>query len=303
MTVTKVCVNSLSNLGHAGCDTINPFLDVSGLLITSSDFSIDTYTNLALQATFTNAIKAGTMFVLQDLYEMEDQSTETQYYESPNERRIPRRNGKYRYLYKFILPFEVHKRLQSFTNANVKVIPFDNDGNIKVYSANGVLSTGFSVSMIKAEKMSEALPDGTPAFSPLVIDFDNAQEWNEYGVYVKPTWSPEDLRDLAPVDVAIVGSASATAFTASVYYDNGLSSDGSVNNVGIAGLVKADFLSLTAAGASQDSAIDTVTDNGDGTYTFACTGFATGTLTLVAPASLSSGLLIKSSGTATVTVV
>lgn len=308
--ISSVCTTNLSNLGSGGCATANPFIDPIAIILTNSSFTFAAPSNFATQSDWIAGITAGTVFPLQGIVEYEDQSEETQYYESPTGNRVVRRLGKYRFTFRFNKPFAVHKKLQSFRNANVKMFIVDSEGNIWGTKPTGTVGTaaatgavqGFTVSLFNPEKLSMPGADGTPAWSAVAVDLYDPQEWNEYGIYANPTWNPTDLEPLTDVILAQVGETSATEFKISVSYQDQYTSAGAVNNIGISGLVVADF----AYTKSGSGAITSVTDNADGTYTFAGTAFAgTDTVTLVAPASLTdkTGLLIEAINTVTLTAI
>ena len=102
---------------------------------------------------------------------------------------------------------------------------------------------------------------------------------------------------LAPTAATV----SALAFACTVYYVDGWTTAGAVNNVAITGLLIADFAFFDAAGDAQ-AAPSGITDNGDGSYTFVFAALETGTFNLVTPSSITDGLNIISGGAGTVTV-
>lgn len=301
--LTSVCTTNLTNLGSGGCATANPFIDPIAIILTNSSFSFTAPSNFATQADWTAGITAGTVFPLQGIVEYEDQSEETQYYESPTGNRVVRRLGKYRFTFRFNKPFAVHKKLQSFRNANVKMFIVDSEGNIWGTKPTGTVGTaaatgavqGFTVSLFNPEKLSMPGADGTPAWSAVAVDLYDPQEWNEYGIYCNPTWNPSDLEPLTDVVLTQV-SASTTAAVIGVYYQDQYTSAGAVNSIGIAGLVSADF-EYSATGV-----ITSFLDNGNGTYTFGAasgTPFASSaTFGLVVPSALAdkTGLIVEQYG-------
>jgi hypothetical protein len=295
MAIQKVCSSLLYNIGSLDCNKNNPFLDAVALIFTLDDFEFDTFADFATEAEWTDGVKAGNIFPLPGIVEVEDQSEESQYYEAPSGQRIPRRLGKYRHIYRYNLPFEVHKALQSFRSANVRVFIVDDAGNISGYSPDGTKVKGFSLSNLNPEKMTSAGQDNTPAWSPIVVDQQDAKQWNELGVFINPAWDAASLLALTDVELSVV-SASATEIVIKVAYNAGLSADGSVSFVGVAGILEADFSFTTTSPTSM-------VDNGNGTYTFTGTSMASGSVDLVAPSSMAStGAPIKSTGPAVITI-
>lgn len=303
MAVLSVCTTNLSNLGHGGCATSNPFLDPIALILTNKSFSFPTEADFATSTKWTDGIAAGTVFPLQGITEYEDQSEETQYYESPTGNRVVRRLGKYRFVFRFNKPLEVHKKLQSFRNADLRLFIVDSNGNIWGTNPSTTVVKGFQVALFNPEKLTMPGADGTPAWTALTIDLYDPQEWNEYGVYVNPsTWNPTDLQALVDVHLEQVGTATATSLTVGVYYYDGFTSAGAINKVGISGLA---FLDFAIVGSGTLGVVGGWADKGDGTYTFTTVGLTTNDdVNLVAPASLAdqAGMIVESTGAVDITV-
>lgn len=298
MTVIKVCATELQNVGSLGCKKVNPFVDAVTLIFTTPDFEFASFEDFADESKFTDAIKAGKMFVIHDIVEIDDQSEDTRYYEAPNGNRTPRRLGKYRHMYNFNKPLEVHKALQSFRNADLNLIIVDDIDNVSAYSPDGVKVKGFDIGMINPEKMKSAGQDDTPAWTPLMVDLRDAKQWNEKGVFVNPSWSPLALESVSDVEISVV-SASATSVVLKVAYNAGLQSDGTPDLIGIAGIIETDFEFVTTTPTGGG----TMVDNGDGTYTFPGVGMVSGSVDLKPPStSGSGGSPIESTGPATITI-
>ena len=296
--IQKVCADALGNIGSLACSKNNPFVDAVSLLITTSDFEFATKTSFATKADHDTAIKAGKMFPLHGIVEFEDQSEESKYYESPSGVRIPRGLGKYRYVYLYNKGLEVHKALQSFRNANLRVFIVDDAGNICGYSPDGIKVVGFTVGMLNPEKMRSAMQDNTPAWSPVVVDLADAKEWNEKGIFVVPGWSAVSLEAVADVEISVV-SAAATLLVLRVAYYEGLESDGSDLLVGAAGILQEDFVFTTTAPTAA-----AMVDNADGTYNFLGVAMVSGSVTLKSPALAASlGQPIKAVAPAVITIV
>jgi len=303
MPITGICVSSLPNIGSVGCETKNPFLDPVALILTSSTFSFLTFTAFATETDWRDGIAAGNVIPIQGILEAEDQSEETQYHETTAGKRVFRRLGQYRYMFRFVKTFAVHKKLQSFRNADVKAFIVDSAGNVWGTNPTGTVVKGFSLSMINPEKLTMPTGDGTPAWTTLTLDFLDANEWNKFGEYVNPTsWSVTALEPLVDVDIDQVGVATATSLTVSVMYDNGLDAEGNPSLVGIGGLAFADF---TISGTGTLGIAGDFVDNGDGTYDFVTVGLITGDIVnIVTPSNLTdkTGIIVESTGGKDVTV-
>ena len=142
----------------------------------------------------------------------------------------------------------------------------------------------------------------TPSWSPVSIIEKNSTQWNGHGISILPDWVAEDLRGLANVNITVSGTPTTTEIILAVGAPTGrLDDTGALETIAVTGIVTADFVVLKASDGSTQTV--TFTDNGDGTYTGVGTGLATGTADLVAPSAMAStGLLIESTGAATVTI-
>jgi hypothetical protein len=304
MTISRLCVTTtdnagLQNLGRGGCKDVNPFKSFKGVIFTTKDFAFDDAEAFADRLEWVAGIKAGQVFPLPRLNTYEDISVEATYNESETQKRTNTRIGDYRFNYAWNLPFDVHKKLQSFRNAALRAFIVDEDGNVFGTNDAGKIK-GFSISMINPHKMQfvSASADA-PALSRVEVDYDNYREWDVYGESVPMAWNVLGLEPLTDVNLEVVGSPSATSVVIRVYSSSGLAADGTAAKVAVTGIIQADFnVSLTGTASGM-------TDNGDGTYTFAGTAFATGTINLKAPTAMTSDFgdfYIISTGAATVTI-
>lgn len=310
-TAIKVIGNSFESMGTGGTKKDNSAVAISGIILTTADFNFATVALAATQSEWVDGIKEKNVFPFFGLDSYEDQSTDATIYESATQRRKLLRLGKKRFMFSFDLPLDAHRAMQSYRNGDLRMFIVEEDGKIRFYN-QGDAVWGFTTSLVNPGKMKEVAPDGaTPALSSLYIDMENFREWDEQGDFFTPTWEATSLEPLIPVDITkadgSVGAiaASALAFTFAVGSRDGWTSAGVSNRVGIKGLMKADFAFTTTAGATQDAAVDTLTDNADGTYTAACTGFATGFVDLVAVATrvvTDASLLVDSNGQCAITV-
>jgi len=303
MTVAKVISTGISNLGYGGTKSKNPFVDMVGVIATTKSFSFSTVAAAATESGWTDGIKAKTVFPFPQLWDVEDQGVVEVYAESANAKRKKTRKRVRRYKFMFDNAMDVHRAMQSFDNTDLRWFIFDGNNNIKFYK-DGDYVKGFSCSMVSVEAMTDASQSGdAPALSSIVVDFDNSNEWDTYGDYITPSWAAKDLEPLTNVYLEQVGVATATDATIRVYSYTGYNAAGAIDKIGIAGLVIADFTATTEAGVDQTAALSagtpgTMTDNGDGTYTFDAAGLVKGTVNLVAASSLSGGYFDSHFGTA-----
>lgn len=302
MTVRRLCVTTtdnagLENLGRTGCTTVNPFKALKGVIFTLAEFSFADAEAFATKDNWVTGIKNGQVFPMPSLNTYENNSVEATYNESETQKRTLTRQGDYRYNYAWNLPFDTHKKLQSFRNGALRAFHVDEAGNIMGTVEDGEIK-GFSIGMINPLKMQYvAASADTPALSRVEVDYDDYREWDAYGTYVESAFSALKLEPLTDVNLEVV-SSSASEVVVKVYSTSGLASDGTKAMVGIPGIIEDDF--TVGFGTATG-----FTDNEDGTYKFEGTGFTTGTIDLVAPSAMTSefgNFYIISTGAADVTI-
>ena len=298
MTIAKVVSTSLDNLGRKGTRQDNELTAIDGIIFSTSDFA-PTIADLATESTWTDGIKEKTVFPLPGLDSYEDQSSEDVMYEAPSGNRKMLRRGKTRYMFQWDIPFSVHRSLQSYNNADLRIWII-RDGKICFYNDGGT-ARGFSINMFNTGRMKEVPADGsTPAFTPVYIDLANYREWDIYGETLEPSWEPADLEPL--IDVTLEATTQTDAsIVVKVYSADGYDEDGAVKEVAIKGIAEADFVLTDVGSLNAESGF---VDNGDGTYTFTpAITFRSGSINLADPDDMTStGLLIQSTGAVTITI-
>lgn len=298
MGTSVKCGANYGNLGSL-CGSKNDFRMVNMLLITTPDFQFDTALEFADKTKHEEAIKAGKMFVLKGVQEIDDNSVETKYYEAPSGRKTKTKDAVYSFLYKFLLTLEQHKQLQKFDGQDMRYFKVDSSGNIMGWADENGVIRGFAIDTFSTENM--ILPTGTeaPAFSPLNITEADRNEWNVYGVFVSPLWLTTSLKSLAPVELTVIDVPTATEVKVSVDYMAGINPDGTLNLIAISGLIDTDFVLTKTDGTAQ---IITGVTELNGVYTLAGASLVSGFVTLADPTNLSDGLLIISSGAVEISI-
>ena len=279
--ISKVTNTLYKPLGTLG-EQLNELTSIDGVILTAPDFAPTIEDALNIE-TWINGIADGKVIPLNELSDYEIQSTEDVFYESAVWGRIPTKRGFTRYLFKFDLPFSVHRALQGISNMNF--IPV-RDGKICFYNKDGKVR-GFTTSMVLVGRMEESPADGsTPILTPIHIDLTNYREWDEKGCYIEPEWLIDTLEPLIGVELEFV-SESANEISVKVYSMDGYDSKGKVKKIPIRGLLQEDW----------NITVGTVTDYDDdfnGTFTFKGT-FADGEISLKHPSELSGGMLLLGS--------
>ena len=198
------------------------------------------------------------------------------------------RNGKYRFRVFFAKGLCLHKAMFTHATKGGRVFLYDVDGRLfGTRDSQGNLR-GFSISLLNPEKL--IISDGSVATkSPVYVVLANSNEADKNG-YVIDLPELTTLNRLTDVTLAVVGTPTATTIVVSV--------TASCDGTPISGLVTADFVVTTAAGATQ---VVTAAEGDEGVYTLTGTDMVSGFVNLVAPASLSIEAY-ESTGKQTVTI-
>jgi len=266
------CITDVENVGVSACKQFPQA--VESFIKTPLDFTItavDAATSAAWQAAIVDT-EAERVHLFPLAYDFENLSEEATRASSNLGKEVTTRLGQYRLRNLFRENLEVHKAMYTHLGSAGRIFLIDiNKKLIGTSDDSGTTLKGFTLDQFMPEKIQ--IGDGsTPSLSPIYYTLANSEELDINGVQLRFSTQLLAIKALTNVRLALVGSASATAFTISV--------KSVLDNVGVRGLLLADFTE-TLGGT-----LSTVTDNGDGTYDFAGTSMTTGTVTLRSAALL-----------------
>lgn len=275
--------------GEKYCSRSSIIKDPTAIILAKDSVSF-TAEEFLVKANWLTKINSEDIFPIKDLREFTDNSTDPVYKDYADDSRVFIRQGKYRFDAMFNKNEEQKKQLQNFKDFNQGVFLVYGD-IIRGRTTDG----GTTIKPIRLEELvvgKEIMnPTSEVPMIPIHVDLRDYRDINEYDYAREMSWDVSDLDGLTEVDLAVVGTPTSSEIVVSVY------GTAYGNNYPITGIAEADFSTDVTASATG------FTDNGDGTYTFAGTGFASGTINLQAPSSMTTTtLLIKSSGAATVTI-
>jgi hypothetical protein len=257
-----------------------------------------TATAAEVVATWNGYIKSKSMTPLPISSITENKGKEPAFKEFPQGGQMKVNDGSKGWALNFYYPYAIWKEFKKWDGVHGKFYLGYATGKILGYSVDGAKFEGFA-GTIFVNPLGET--DGTDGnMTTVTLILDNIDDLKK-GVTINPsTWKLTDLDAIHNVTLALVGTALATGFTFTATIKGYASSD---PRGWVLGLVKADFEWLKADGSTQASAITTLTDNSDGTYTVAGTGIVTGTFNLLDPDDVTyASLFIVSTGSVTITV-
>ena len=254
------CGTNLGNTGLQEC--VEGFGHWKKIIVTDADFEIADKATALLEATWTTAINAasGRIYPLPGNFNFEGDQEERVQEDGWAGESETVREGKDRGTFTFEdIAFYVHRELRKHNSrSNPSIFIVTSQGYILAYSNN--LETGkfLPLSLSDFYVNKRTISDGdTKDRSGVFIEFADATQWNDRGVWVKPTdWDPLLLDGVK--DVRLSGTLGATGATITV--------QGASDGVPVVGLVDANFNLYTTAAPSTPIAV-TAVDNNDGTYT------------------------------------
>jgi hypothetical protein len=278
-----LCLNTVEGLGLR-CEPENDLSILRGIFLTKPDFNFVSFTSFATEADWLAAIAAGNIFPILGIKEYEAADVEDNIYESPIGEKTLNYEGMRGMILKVKYDVKSHKILRTYANKNWKMFKFDLNGNVIGTSPDGTKVQGFKIGYFHVSKQMTATAD-QPAWTLINIQESIVAEWDERGVYCKPTFEPADLNGVLPV-VLTCSTVTTFAFTATVSYvdESKLTSAGADTTVPISGLLAANFYVL-----DQGGLVETVTVSeslvSPGTYTVTGVDITSGSCQVIATAA------------------
>lgn len=279
----ETCLVTKKNLGKSKCvDLPNVW---KTMIVTPTTFSLavaDYASDSALKTAFQNLILNGinTRGHLWPKFSFHENRSEEAAYEDTVLGMLPIRDGQYRFMNGISKSMCTHIAL--YTHRSVgegRVFPVDVDNQIWGWKdPSDSKIRGFSLALLWTEKFM--LGDGSSNMtkSPVLVVLDDNEEFDKYGVLIK-TRIVNELEPLTDVDITVSGAFAAASFKVDVKQ--------TCDQVPVSGLLVADFLMTTTAGAAQSISTAVEDANIPGRYTLtATTAFVDGSLTLRAPSLL-----------------
>jgi hypothetical protein len=251
-----------TNAGNTGLQNCNEnFGNWEKLLLVNDDFEIDTRANALLEATWTtaiNAAKATRMYPLFEHFNAEPDQEERVQEDGWAGKSETVREGKDRVTFIFKnIAFYNHKELRKHNNrTNLGVYIVTSQGYILGRSEDGIKFLPLILSDFYVGKRSFSDGD-TIDRSNVFIEFKDAKQWNDDGVWVQPSAFDPILLD-GVKDCNLSGTLGATSATITI--------TGASDSVGIVGLIAANFNLYDDAAPTVPIAVTVAADNGDGTY-------------------------------------
>lgn len=256
------CTENAQNTGLSKlCDDIGT---IAGYIVCPYNYSIDTVANSILLATWTTAIQANKVtrvYPFPSVFLMEDNSEDAVYQEGSVSTLFVR-DGKVNYSMTHKSSRFKHAAMKSHSNRKVSVYLIDQQNRIHGVSSDGVVFEAINIDTFTVEKLK--VNNGTDATTTkTTMIFADSLEFQLKPAFVKPTaFNAKDLEGLCDVYL----TESGTPTTSEVIID----AEAWRTNTDILGLSETIGEDWTVKNSSLvEQSPTTITDNSDGTYTFA----------------------------------
>jgi len=275
---SELCTASGDLLG-TGRGTCAKSLGADIRFFITEDAFQNTGANLKLQATWTAGIAAGTVFPFPEVMEIEPQNIEAAYHETASGSTFKMKNEKRKTMYKFVENIVTHASMKSYSDRGWKVWFYTKNGYLRGHTLSADLYQGLAVSNFFVNAQETATYDAVEQ-TPVVVEFEDANDWDEEFVVLQPSFNMMDLEGAFECSLAI-GSISTGA---TLVVPTTVTLKGS--NTVVSGLAKEDFTLLDSAGATIS--ITSATESPSGTYAVTATSAViTGTIELADVVSVS----------------
>lgn len=246
--------------GKRECRTGNDYNMVNGVIFATEDQQFATKSAAGLQANWLTDIAAKKLYPVPGVRQIEDASKEAkiQEWESGDESETnPAKRG---FILTFELPLDAHKILTSYDNGFRYFYEFDQKGNIKGTSPDGIIYKARKISSLKIMPMTIGTAGAKPVTRLKLIEEDNF-EWDTDGATIQPyklgdaadRWHPKELDSVALATVTQIGVIATNAFVVEVKYQSTSETDAGgdpVTSNGITGLDVVNVEVLDGAGAA-----------------------------------------------------
>jgi len=261
------------------------------LIFTPKDHVISTQTLAETQSTWLTDIKqtTGRIFPSPVIVEISDNTGEPVTVEFPNGDKRTIALADYDITGYWDVPDSVVRELFTLNNKQYDAYLVWQNGAIEGRTADG---TTFNSKRVKElNVMRRTLPDGSTVQRVMFgITFSDKQDFEEDTVYVNPSelssgsWDAQELDSLRGVDLTATDAGGSYIITLTVKDEHG---------VGVEGLSTTPSTDIVATGGT----INSITDDGGGTYSLTMADGTSTTVNLVAAASISlSTAFIESNG-------
>lgn len=280
--------SSTNNMGSKNYKSENKLIP-GKIILTPKDAEIDTEANAKLKATYDAKIKqaTGRWYVTPPITEIEDTTADSTEVEFPNGDKRTIALGDYGFAGWFDIPDAVVREIFTTNNKQWDGFIVWQGGLIEGRNTDGVKFVTKRIKEFLIDKRS--WPDGTTVQRVrFVVTFDERKDFNENTIYVEPTaFNPMDLDSVR--DVVVTNTdAGSTQSTVTVKDEVG---------EGVEGLVLADF-----DDTGSTPTLNSISDDGGGTYTATWSAIGASVINLVASASISIDDYIESTGSASATI-
>lgn len=267
------CSNNNKNVGKPRCSD-TPSYTVA-IMVCPRDKVVATKTLAMTEATWLTMLNDSVnsrCYILPSHFKVEETKEDDKYEEGVGGKkefaREGNKSGKY-----FLedIPIALHKALRTLNNQSWAFYKIQSDGSIRGKSIDDVKFLPFPAKLFRVEGRKESTGDEKERTS-IMLEWENPNDWDDYGVSVKPTaFDPRELKSIVDVSITVV-SALTTGIIVNIM--------GAIDGEPKSGFVTADCEVLNSGGTSETIVV-AESQTIDGQYTITKTpNFSAGTYTV-----------------------
>lgn len=236
-----------------------------------SSQSFASVTAFRTKTAWDTAKEAKDIVVLYSVERSELANVEATYFESRT-RKIETKAARKGLKVTHLLGYCSHAALESYMDSDyIYIYEFTEDGQIKGIVQEDGTVTGQLLSSFVVGPVNEPVIEGDPQTSVVDMVYYDARELTKSGAVVTPDFDVLKYKGIYPVTLTVEGTPSATELKIRATYG--------CSDKKLTGLVLADFILKTAAGATQTpDSVSAGTGDDVNLYTFVDTDLATGTI-------------------------
>lgn len=250
-------------------------------ILLPKDYEFATITDALTQSNWQDQIEAlsDRFYPLAENYNIEDQSEAPATEDFPVRGSFQVNDGRLQAIFWMKAPKYWKNNINQFANKEWDFAFVDESGKILMSTPDGTKISGLTGNLQVGNDRLFQAGDVIGDLIPITVTLTDVPEWKENGVILQPLnesspWNPKNLDGLIDLDLATVGSPTASLIVVSVTakYSSELISG---------------FGTATANWTYTGGSITSVVDNGDGTYNLVGSGLTSGNLNLAAASVLS----------------
>lgn len=174
------------------CSAVNNINYINNAFFWKRGFSFDTLVKFGTFNDWIQAIKDMNIIPVLRVKMYEDQSKQTDFYDTVGNYQVELDQGKYIFKLTLLSTLDYHKQLILLSGGDYEFSFSDKNGNLIAYSPDKVQVLGFEVDMINFEKIPIG-NESKASIDVLNIELAKPKQLDKYSYVIQPEWRVKDL--------------------------------------------------------------------------------------------------------------